>query len=351
MSLNQSDPKWRRLYELCAEYEQGYGIIYQQTKFENEKIGQWLYDQKFEYQSKQLSDIQKIDLLKKLKSWITPPKEDIWKMRYQICLRYEEVYNVIKCNDKIGHFNIGAWLRDQAYKFRRGKLTREQIKLLNSLRSWTLKRTLADIWKEKYDLCVEYENTENKIVVISTKFKGVNIGAWLSKQRYAFNRKTLSKYKLNLLKLLRSWIKRYGTELWLYNYNLCLDYEDKFGCISDDTIHLHVNIGSWLNKQRRFFRKSSLSLDQKKNLKMLRSWKIRRSNDEIWEEKFQICKNYEILYNGLSFSKSLSFIKRETVFNQVAIGAWLMTQKLLYKNNLLTNDKCEKLKTLCSWQI
>ena len=203
-----------------------------------------------------------------------------------------------------------------------------------------------DSWDYKYTLCKEYESENGKITQ-STVYKDVNLGIWVSNQKTAFKKNKLDNERLEKMSLLCSWVfKETKKYTWDEMYALCKEYESENGKITQSTVYKDVNLGMWVNRQKRSFKKNKFDDKRLEKLSLLRSWVFKETKKNTWDEMYALCKEYE--------SKNGKITKR-TVYKDANLGTWISTQKRSFKKNKLSDKEMyikrfKKLDNLSTWK-
>jgi len=98
-----------------------------------QSLGVWVKDQRIAYKSGKLSR-ERIDLLEGLNGWIW----DIFKSSWQD--KFEELKDYVKENGNAiilrRYRSLGYWVSGQRKNYKSGKLSKEQINLLEGLNGW-----------------------------------------------------------------------------------------------------------------------------------------------------------------------------------------------------------------------
>jgi len=105
--------------------------------------------------------------------------------KINLCLEYENTYGLIK--DKIVYKNIriGYFIGHKLNDYKKNKLSQDRLKMLMQLKTFQKrikenKIRVVRNFNEVYNLCLEYENTTNKLILCGTIYKDVKIGYFIS---------------------------------------------------------------------------------------------------------------------------------------------------------------------------
>ncbi|MBD3797461.1 MAG: DEAD/DEAH box helicase family protein [Campylobacterales bacterium] len=123
-----------------------------------------------------------------------------WDKYYELLKEYYEEFGKLPAKSTIyKDFKLGIWLNTQRSFLANNTLLKNKIKRLDDVDpTWKMsKHELA--WNRNYELLKEYYDEFNCLPTQSTKYKGVNIGRWHTKNRLI---KKLSREKKDLLNLI-----------------------------------------------------------------------------------------------------------------------------------------------------
>ena len=390
--------EWMEKYNLAKTYYEHHGNLEIpfdfKTKdginFDNDgfSLGTWIIAQrqvrKGNYNSK-ITDEQ-INLLDKIDMrWDKIDTIGIWMKRYDLAKTYykhhgnlEIPYDFKTVNgydfDENG-FGLGTWLHTQrlTYRDKNSKLTDEQINLLNEIGMRWDNITSNERWMKNYNLIKNYyDYNGNLSIPIDFKTKnGINydedgyyLRNWIHNQRQALlenNSIILTKEQIKLLKkigishenadILPQWLKKYELAKTYYNHygNLEIPYDFKTtnGIDRDEN---GIAIGYWIANQRHALKNKYHYRITDKQINLLNEIGMRWDNiDRMseWMQKYNLAKAYYEYYKNLEIPtrfKTTNGINYDK--NGIALGNWIMTQRLAYQgnsNNKITDKQIELL--------
>lgn len=119
-------------------------------------------------------------------------------------------------------------------------------------------------------------------------------------------------------------------------FNLAKKYYEKYGNldISREFCEDEIYLGRWISSQRIKYKKNKLSdmhIKQLESINMI--WDHR---EKLWEDTYLILKNY--------FDKNgHSMVGRNEIIENINLGAWIETQKMMKNKNKLSDDRIKKL--------
>jgi len=310
-----SNDNWNKMYELAKQYYDKNGNLLIQQKFvtaDGIKLGYWIGTQRRNYKQNKLSK-EKIDLLTKI--------DMIWNIyELQWCEYYDllvEYYNTngnslvplrYSTND---NKKLGYWVSEQRTNYRRDKLSKEKIKLLEKVDMVWDPASL--IWEETYQIAKQYyEENNNLSIPITFFYKNVSLGSWLQTQRNNYNQNLLSNKQIKMLNEIgMEWVSTKTEEyIWEDNYNTVLEFYKKYKHIYIPTNYYSkdgVNVGRWLYDQKLKYKKNKLSEYRKNKLDMLdKSWLEPSNTKASFPE-------YAVLYYIKKYFPSATKLKTEKI--------------------------------------
>lgn len=226
------EEKWLEHYKYAVEYYNKHHDLkipasYEVTTSQNKtlKLGWWIFYQRKAYKGdKSPLSTEQINLLNKIGMvWQIYDKEKIndtekikekemktWLKYYKELLMYYKKHGNVLMNidykviDENGEtLELGNWLTIQQFKYEKGKLSLEKIKLLNKT-GMNLNTSVKMKWLENYEYARLYY-LENNNLLVPQKFKvylpnkTINLGSWINTQRQNYKKNILNVEQINLL--------------------------------------------------------------------------------------------------------------------------------------------------------
>lgn len=193
-------------------------------------------------------------------------------------------------------------------------------------------------WMDNYKKLKKYKE-ENGHVLLSCldKYEGVNLGAWLYRQRVAKLNNNLSKEYEDLLLELGVILGTWNDGGWEYKYNYAKEYYEENGNLKVPVGYRvgGFNLSSWLLFQNQKNLKGELTEDRVNLLNDIGMHWSKTYKDK-WMEKYQIAKKYYIENGHLN-------TKRNEAYEGINLDAWL--------NNQRRARSGEKHRRIYDWQV
>jgi len=174
-----NDRKWDEFFELLVAFkrENKHLNVPDKKMYKGKNLGTWVS------RLRRFKNRLSKDQIVKLESiGFEFSKEDPWGKMYQLLVEYHNEFKncLVKQNAIYKGERLGSWVSSQRIK--RKQLTKNQINLLNKLDfSWDY---LETIWMTNYELLKQFKaEFGHTNIKQSEKYKGENLGVWLTKQR------------------------------------------------------------------------------------------------------------------------------------------------------------------------
>lgn len=330
--LTRNERFWNEKYELAKQFYLANGHLRPTDKDRNLKS--WILRQRKRYHDNELSNEEYEKLSEIGMVWDI---ESSWDVNFPEATKFYEKY---------GHLDIpvsyvtetgiklGIWYRSIRGQYRDGILSPEKKKQLENIGiEWTSVKIRT--WMKYYELAKEYYETHGDLAVHAkyTTENGLNLGVWISSQRYAMKKGTLSQEQISLLdKIGMSWHQ--FKNKWDLGYDYALQYYEEYGNIDVPLEYENFDgfrLGAWIASQRSKYRNSKLKPNQIKRLEDLHiKW---NPTKDSWRDAFSYAEDYYKKHGDLLVSAK--YISP----NGFRLGAWLSSQRVKRKKGLLTDEQ------------
>lgn len=349
MNWEPLENQWNDMYQLAQEYFKKNGDLLVNINYEigGVHLGQWISTQRQANKKNELSP-QKIEKLEKI-GMIWNPMQSSWKKYYELAKKYYKEnhsismpYNYVYENE-----NLGMWLGSQRNKYKKNKLSKDRINLLNLLDMDWIGKDSDTIWDNMFIFAKEYYDSNGNINVPFDYITsdGKKLGIWIRNQRNNYKQNLLSEaqiIKMNSLQI--TW--NVYEDKWDTMYSHAKCYYQKYGNLEVPFNYItsdNINLGHWIHDQRNKNGKYKLTKDQISKLNAIGMvWGVLDNN---WNENYNLAKEYYIKHKNL-------FIPDTYIVNNIALGRWIGTQRKNYKAGLLDNTKINLLNKISMvWDV
>lgn len=258
-------------------------------------------------------------------------------------------------------YALASWVNNQRTLAKNGKLLEYRKQLLDKI--GMVYDVLDYRWNLMYELAKKYKEHYKDLEIVST-FKtkdgvnyaedGYNLGGWVSNQRQAKRKGTLSKEYEDKLSAIGfrfenkhlSWDAMYELARKYYEHhrNLAVSYDfktkDGFTYVEDG-----YNLGIWLSTQKTAKRDGTLTSDKEK--KLVEIGIVFDLLDKQWLERFELLKKYYKHYGNLNltyaFKTKNGYEYDENGYNLLT---WINRQLQRIENGTLSEERVQMLNKL-----
>ena len=320
---------WDATFEALQDYhnEHGHSSIPSTHSYGGYKLGSWVNTQR---QNKNILTEERLDKLNSL-SFKWNPFDAKWNKGFECLLDYhaKQKHTLVSANEKFKGYNLGKWVGDQRTK--KDTLSEEKRNKLNSLGfGWN---RYKDVWNTGFNFLMDYHaKHKHTLVPAREKFKGYNLGGWVSVQRT--KKDTLSEEKRNKLNSL-SFVWDGKEALWDAKFQPLKDYHSQYGhcLVTEEEKYNGHSLGRWVALQRK--NRNTLS---KKRLHKLNSLGF------VWDPlQYQWNKYFECLI-AYHTENGHCLVPDQTKYNGLMLGGWVYRQR---KNKMkLSKENFDRLNGL-----
>lgn len=220
MTWSIYDVQWNEYYELAAEYYREHGNLLIPLRYktiDDKKLGSWISHQRISFKSGKLSE-DRIKMLEQIgMAW--DGMSATWNSMYKLAKQYyEENQNLSISSTTFTYQNasLGSWIVTQRKNYSEGRLTDEQINMLNAIgMEWVYSNNPDYIWEKNYNTVLAFYS-RYKHLYIPIGFvteDGVKLGVWLHDRKYEYENNELSEDRRKKLdKLDKTWREPINTK-------------------------------------------------------------------------------------------------------------------------------------------
>ena len=378
---------WTKMYLLAETYFKNYGNLEIKQNFKTlngidydengYKLGKWLTYQRQAYKKEKLSK-EKIELLEKIGMRFENVLNIIgWTKMYLLAETYFKNYGNLEISKKFKTlngidyddkgYNLIIWIYKQRQAYKRGKLSKEKIELLEKIGMHFDTIDNDEMWTRMYKLAENYFRKHGNLE-IPQRFKtmngiikdenGYNLGTWINRQRQEYKKGKLSEDRIELLEKIGMRFENVLNIIgWTKMYTLAEIYFEKYGDLEIpyslktlngiDYDDKGYNLGLWISKHRKEYKKGSLYRDRTELLEKIGMRFEIKDNDEVWTQMYKLSEVYFKKYGNLEIPqkfKTLNGINYDEKGHN--LGTWIGTQRQAYKKEKLSKEKIELLEKI-----
>lgn len=255
-----------------------------------------------------------------------------WDERYGELVAYKEEYG--DCNvpaDYIENPKLSIWVGVQRRNYKRAALSQDRLGRLQNIGFLWDPREAQ--WEVLFLSLVDYKEKHGDCDVPVDYIDDPSLGIWVIRQRTLHNKGRLRSDRIERLEL-QGFKWDISEAQWEDMFRILVDYKKENGhCNVPQNYSANRALGSWVNIQRREFRKGVLSQDKTKKLRNIGF--VWDPFEARWGEKYQELVDYQIEYGNCDVPSSYP-----------RLGRWVGKQRTNHKNNKLSEDRITRLNKL-----
>jgi hypothetical protein len=189
---------------------------------------------------------------------------------------------------------------------------------------------------------VEEHGCEN--VKRRTLSDGFHLGHWVSVRRTEYKRGILSDDLLSQLEAIPGWTWDPVETRYREYLRLLREYVEEHGmhCLNARTVCDRVRLGAWVTSRRVDYREGRLARWLKRELEQIPGWTW-SVNDDFHHRALELTQRYVDTFGWPEF-------RSRTVYEGVAIGAWVTRRRSDYHNGRLPQWLREELEKIPGWK-
>lgn len=311
---------------------------------ENEmKLGQWVSDQRKNYQKETISNQRKKQLNEIGFIWDVISEK--WETGFSFLLQYlkREGNCLVPNKHSEGNYPLGQWVSHQ--RRTKSKLPKHRILQLDSISfEWDLQTNPTISWETWYEKLAEF-HLEFKHTNVPDNYlteEGWNLGNWVKSTRYGQIKTNLAQKKK--LEEFDTWTWNLRDSKWSHGISLLKKFIEENNSTNVPQTYVSAdgfNLGVWLNAIRfRHNNKKNLAHEKIRELEQLPNWSW-NLNDTKWSKGLQALLDF-VHKNGHCNVKQ-KFINEEGF----KLGTWTSNKR--NRKNMLTASQIAELNSIPGW--
>ncbi|MBR5507190.1 MAG: helicase associated domain-containing protein, partial [Clostridia bacterium] len=342
--LSRNERLWKEAYSEAEKFYNSHGHLNVTQK--DKRLYSWILRQRKRYRDDELSQDEFGKLSQIGMIWEI---ESSWEVHYPEATQFFEENGHLDIPASYvteSGVNLGAWYRRMRNDYRDGILSKENQKALESIgMNWMSIRDR--IWMRYYELAKEYYERNGDLAVnLRYSQNGMDLGIWISSQRYAKKKGTLSGRQIGMLEEIGMSWQRFSNK-WEIGYGYAAQYFEENKSCNAPIGYIHSDgfkLGAWISTQRNKYRNGKLSKNQIKRLEELQiDW---TPTENSWMITYNEAKKYFLEYGNL-------FVPTSYITSAgINLGLWIRNQRTKYRKGLLSEDQIDLLEkcNMC-WQV
>ena len=304
-----------------------------------QSLGTWACRQRQQQRKGKLNQ-EKTQLLNSVNLWY-------WEVEDSFLNKFQEFKEFVAKNDgnlpsvksqdpvekTLGHW--GVW---QRHLKKKGKLSSEQIQLLQSVSGWKWK--IDDYFSKNFEKFKEFVAKNGRMPSQkSTDVMEKSLGTWACRQRQQQRKGKLNQEKTQLLNSVNLWYWEVE-DTFLNKFQEFKEFVAKNGRMpyrSDDPAER--SLGTWIHEQRTNYRRNKMSPEKIELMESISIWQWRV---DPFPKKFQEFKEFVEKNGNLPSHHSENPAER-------SLGFWISDQRRKFTKDKLSKEHVELLESVPGW--
>ena len=355
--LEKTDP-WEEKYLLAKAYFEEHGNLNVPGQYvvNGVWLHKWLNEQKLIAEGKRKKKLTP-EQLAKLEAigfrYGSTYHEELWNIRYEMAKAYYDEHGDLNIPKSytVGDFKLGVWIRQQKTQKNDGNMSAEHIERLTAIgMDWgdRQKKIISSSYDTGFQHLEAYiaEHGIDAVTGLIVCEDGYKLGVWIANCKSKYRAGKLAKKHIKHFEELGITLEK--EDIWSERADEVEKYFKEHKTTSIPTGYIGVSgfdLHSWLEDQKKFYRKGTLSPERKARLDKMgypfRSDGKRRdeSRFEKWLKSYTTIREYSEAHPGETISKDL-------VYKGVKIISWISNQQQRYKKGLVDEKRLALLREL-----
>ncbi|CAB9524679.1 helicase [Seminavis robusta] len=346
---DSSDPDWSAMFATLQNFNQERGHCRVSTR--DGKLGTWVRTQRRLYSQGKLNE-ERFQKLQELGfTWVvsasSDPLQEDWLAMFANLQQFQERHG--HCRVPQGDGKLGTWVSTQRKVYNKGKLNEERFQKLQEIGfTWVISGSsdpLGEDWLAMFASLQKFHQGNGHCNVPRTNGK---LGKWVSTQRTLYKKGKLNGERFQKLQELGfTWIVSAPSDPLREDWTAMFAKLQKF---QEEKGHCRVpkadgKLGTWVSTQRKVYNNGKLNDERFQKLQELGfTWVVSASSDPLRE-------------GWLAMLATLQNFQEENGHCRVPraagkLGTWVNTQRNLYRNGKLNDERFQKLQELgLTWVV
>ena len=340
------DDTWELAFAEAEKFYQEHGHLDIPAEYVTEngvRLGNWYRGVRGEKRRGTLSQERQQRLEAIGIQWLSI-KVRTWMQYYELCKAFYEKHgnlNVHADYQTTDGTKLGVWVSGQRYAYSKGKLSQEQIALLEQIgMSWQRDDSR---FEEGFIHAKAYQEEHGDLLVNSSFVAddGFRLGAWIATQRTRYKAGKLNQDRIDRLEALGMVWSR-TDEQWETGLRELRQYQERYGTANAPYGYVTesgFNLGAWLGNQRSRRKAGKLSDERIQQLNAL-NMRWGGDCDAQWNAGYSHMVDFKQTFHHARVP--VGYVSAD----QYNLGNWLNAQKRAYKNGRLGEDRCRSLRQI-----
>ena len=316
---NRLDSRWEESIKNLREF-----ALKNKHTFPNQKesLGKFVQNLRVKYKKNKLSQ-DRIKTVENIPFWIWDKLEEEWNRNFSETKSFAKKNMHTRLNRDT---KLGVWISNQRASYNRNQLSKERIKSLESIESWSWNPS-EDEWQNNLKKLKEFVSMNGHAL---PPFR-TQIGTWVGGQRSSYRKNKLPAEKIDSLESIEGWSWDPIEDEWQNN----LKKLKEFVLINNNFPPIKTTLGNWTGTQRYSYKNNKLPTEKIASLESIEGWSWDPYEDE-WQDNLKKLKEFVLINNNFPTQRT-------------TLGGWIGTQRQQMKTNKLSAEKIESLESIQGW--
>jgi len=235
---------------------------------------------------------------------------------------------------------LATWIGKQRTARKKGTLSLDRVKRLEQLPGWSWD-PFGDAWDQRFVAVQEFHTKHNRWPAQRGSGEEDELATWISNQRTAWKKGTLSLDRVKRLEDLPGWSWDPLADAWDQSFVAAQAFHTKHNrWPAQRGSGEEGELAVWISIQRRRRKRNKLSLDRVKRLEELPGWSWDPFGD-AWDQSFVAAQAF--------YTKHNRWPVRMTGGEEGELAIWIFNQRRRRKRNKLSLDRVKRLEQLPGW--
>ncbi|OAI00630.1 hypothetical protein A1353_19530 [Methylomonas methanica] len=211
-SWNRNTEQWEDAFGQLQSYVNLHGNAIVPNRYvtpDGFKLGNWIGSQRM-CKSKNLLSQDRVERLEALPGWSWDPISEQWEDSFEQLKSYITLNGNSRGISKhvtSDGFKLGSWVNNQRNRKSKNLLSQDRVERLEALPGWSWNPYIHN-WEEAFEHLQSYVNLRGNARVPFNYVSpdGLNLGAWVAKQRTIKSKNLLSQDRIERLEALLGWV-------------------------------------------------------------------------------------------------------------------------------------------------
>ncbi len=322
----------------------GHSRVLQSYTSSGDLLGSWVNKQRQRYANGVLEQ-HKIQKLTALPQWSWNPTEDSWEYTFELLKNFIIEFGHARVPQLFSYqdVHLGRWVSKQRSAYRAGRLSPGKIALLEESPGWVWNPFDED-FESQFTQLLDFLHRHGHINVPADYHDGgEDLDSWIQNQRSSYNRGRLPAEKVKRLEGIPGWKWDLRQHSWEQYFDSLQKYVENHG---HSRVLQHytsdgIRLGTWVNKQRGFYKNGNMREDRRALLESLPGWTWTPTSARK-EEAFELLQEFVD-------REGHARVPTTHIERGFALGQWITNRRQTFKRGKMLPAEQHRLESIPGW--